>query len=83
MKKQIISRAFYGWLSYCRHVTTIRRHLSEMVLLDTPQQADHYMEGLTTQAWNNYKKLGNLAAKDTQREVLARIYFGGIEHSLR
>ena len=54
-----------------------------MVLLDTPQQTDHYMQGLTTQAWNNYKKLGNLAAKDTQREVLARIYFGGIEHSLR
>ena len=54
-----------------------------MVLLDTPKQTEDFKQGLTLEVWTNYKKLGNLASKDTQRDILTRIYFGGIQHSLR
>ncbi|XP_026795640.2 small G protein signaling modulator 1 isoform X3 [Pangasianodon hypophthalmus] len=82
MKYQIISRAFYGWLAYCRHLSTVRTHLSALVnhtivMPDVP--CDAY-GGLTTPVWHKF--LQDCSAYDEQ-ELWRLVYFGGIEPSLR
>lgn len=34
MKKQILSRAFYGWLTYHRYFKTVSLHLTELIICD-------------------------------------------------
>ncbi|XP_028312686.1 small G protein signaling modulator 1-like [Gouania willdenowi] len=82
MKYQIISRAFYGWLAYCRHLSTVRTHLSALVnhtivASDVPRDA---YKGLTTDVWQRF-----LQDRTTyeEQELLRLVYFGGVEHSLR
>ena len=50
---------------------------------EIPDETELFKEGLTLEVWTDYKKVGKLASKDTQRDILARIYFGGIQNSLR
>ena len=83
MRRQIISRAFYGWLAYCRHLRTVRTHLADLVnpkiiSCDDPSDASG---GITVQGWKSMKTSeGRIKDPD---EVYRLIYFGGIEHSLR
>jgi len=82
MKRQIIARAFYGWLGHCRHAKTVRNHLQGLVLPDIPTESDAYREGLTEQVWTELKSEG-LDCVKRQAEVYRRIYYGGVEHQLR
>jgi small G protein signaling modulator 1 len=82
MKRQIISRAFYGWLAYCRHLTTVRTHLSGLVHpnIITVQEPVDASAGLTEEKWLAMTSDGRLP---DEAEVFRLTYFGGVAHSIR
>ncbi|KAM6986489.1 small G protein signaling modulator 1 [Aplochiton taeniatus] len=82
MKYQIISRAFYGWLAYCRHLSTVRTHLSALVNhtiidLDGPSNAQG---GLSVEIWSSF--LQDCSAYEEQ-ELMRLVYLGGVAPTLR
>lgn len=84
MKKQIISRAFYGWLAYCRHLKTVRTHLADLVnshiyQIDHPTDASH---GISKEFWQQIQNENGQIELD-KMEFYRFVYFGGIEHSIR
>uniref|UniRef100_A0A3B3QTQ8 Small G protein signaling modulator 1 n=1 Tax=Paramormyrops kingsleyae TaxID=1676925 RepID=A0A3B3QTQ8_9TELE len=82
MKYQIISRAFYGWLAYCRHLSTVRTHLSALVnhtIVDPDVPCDA-RGGLSVEVWRSFLK--DCTAYEEQ-ELLRLVYFGGVDPSLR
>lgn len=82
MKCQILSRAFYGWLSHCRHLRTVRTHLiglvhSTIISVDGSSS----LSGLNA---DNWKSIGGHSGKVTdETEVYKLVYYGGCEHSIR
>lgn len=83
MKRQLMSRAFYGWLAHTRHLRTVRTHLAILVNPvivpdDTPCDA---RGGLQREQWAALHD-ANGAIKDPL-ELQRLIYYGGVEHSLR
>ncbi|XP_063896565.1 small G protein signaling modulator 2 isoform X2 [Helicoverpa armigera] len=80
MRRQIISRAFYGWLAYCRHLSTVRTHLSGLVHpnIIPRENADG---GLTEERWLAMTdENGAIHDKD---EVYRLVYYGGVQHDIR
>ncbi|KAM6340752.1 small G protein signaling modulator 1 [Alca torda] len=82
MKYQILSRAFYGWLAYCRHLSTVRTHLSALVNhnIVSPDVPCNASSGLTVDIWQRY--LQDSTTYEDQ-ELLRLIYYGGIQHEIR
>ncbi|XP_040013940.1 small G protein signaling modulator 1 isoform X2 [Xiphias gladius] len=82
MKYQIISRAFYGWLAYCRHLSTVRTHLSALVnttIVDPDVPCDA-RGGLSVEVWARFLK--DSSAYE-EKEIHRLVYFGGVAPSLR
>ncbi|KAH7731731.1 Protein TBC-8 a [Aphelenchoides avenae] len=79
MKQQIFSRAFYGWLSYSRHMKTIRNHLSNVVAAD-PIWDDEVAGPVTESFW---MKCRTLMTTELREEFLARVYVHGIDSGIR
>ncbi|XP_056630776.1 small G protein signaling modulator 1-like [Diorhabda sublineata] len=79
MKRQIISRAFYGWLAYCRHLSTVRTHLSGLVNTKIVN-GEGANEGITPEKW---KELCLDGVVSDYAEIYRLTYFGGIAQELR
>lgn len=80
MKRQIISRAFYGWLAYCRHLSTVRTHLSGLVHgRITPDIGTD--SGLTEERWRDLHDENGIV--NLESEVHRLVYFGGVAHDIR
>jgi len=80
MKKQLLSRAFYGWLAYCRHLKTVRTHLSGLVNVKI-MDGEGAAEGLTKEVWQSLRlDDGVICFED---EIFRRTYYGAIEHTIR
>ncbi|PAA79437.1 hypothetical protein BOX15_Mlig019554g2, partial [Macrostomum lignano] len=68
MRKQILSRAFYGWLAHVRHMSCVRRHLPDLVTCRAGLgRREDYPHGLTEAIWE---------AGDKQ-EAWRALYWGG------
>ncbi|XP_013931345.1 PREDICTED: small G protein signaling modulator 1 [Thamnophis sirtalis] len=82
MKYQIVSRAFYGWLAYCRHLSTVRTHLSALVnhAIVSPEVPCDASSGLTVEIWERFLQDGT---SYEEKELLRLVYFGGIQHEIR
>ncbi|XP_003587442.1 small G protein signaling modulator 2 isoform X4 [Bos indicus] len=82
MKRQIVSRAFYGWLAYCRHLSTVRTHLSALVHhnIVPPARPPGASGGLTKDVWSKYQKDEK---NYKELELLRQVYYGGVEHEIR
>ncbi|XP_058137539.1 small G protein signaling modulator 1 isoform X1 [Dasypus novemcinctus] len=82
MKYQILSRAFYGWLAYCRHLSTVRTHLSALVnhMIVSPDSPCDAGLGLTAGIWEQY--LQDSTSYEEQ-ELLRLVYYGGIQPEIR
>jgi hypothetical protein len=80
MKRQIISRAFYGWLAYCRHLSTVRTHLSGLVhgRITPDIGADN---GLTEERWRELHDEHGAVSQES--EVYRLVYYGTVAHDIR
>lgn len=79
MKRQIISRAFYGWLAYCRHLSTVRTHLSGLVHGNIIS-GENAQSGLSEEKWSELLLDGVVHNAD---EIYRLTYYGGVAHELR
>ncbi|KAK7882076.1 hypothetical protein WMY93_028250 [Mugilogobius chulae] len=82
MKRQIVSRAFYGWLAYCRHLSTVRTHLSALVnhSIVPPDRPCEASGGLSREVWSKYQKD---CKNYKELELLRLVYYGGVQHEIR
>ncbi|CAF3124404.1 unnamed protein product [Rotaria socialis] len=86
MRRQILSRAFYGWLAYCRHLKTVRTHLASLVYPMSIGMNDKLDKkfSFTIEAWTQLfvdKQKEHLPVD--KKEIHQRIYSGGCDPSIR
>ena len=67
-------RAFYGWLAHCRHLKTVRQHLSGLTFHEpTIQQNSDWSNGLNKEYWQGYLdyiEKQNVKLKSSQKKQI-------------
>jgi len=63
MRRQIISRAFYGWLAHCRHIAGVRTYLTALVNRETisPHYPTDASIGVTEDVWKTLFRNGKVS----------------------
>ncbi|KAK7790586.1 hypothetical protein R5R35_005950 [Gryllus longicercus] len=86
MRRQIISRAFYGWLAYCRHLRTVRTHLAglvhEAIVASQGLALADASQGLSAERWQRMHEESGGRVTDAH-EVFRLAYFGGVAPDIR
>jgi small G protein signaling modulator 1 len=87
MRRQILSRAFFGWLTYCRHLKTVRTHLTFLVnplsKIGFDEPSDSTLS-LNIESWNELflnKQQDNLPVD--KKKIYQRLYAGGCDPLIR
>lgn len=89
MKRQIISRAFYGWLAHCRHMKTVRKHLGGLTFHKKPVSVEDlsWHQGVTETWWQQIDwtsvQENQEQADALEEEIHVRTYLAGISASIR
>merc|ERR1719376_516066 len=80
MRKAIISRAFYGWFAHCRHLATVRKHLSSLVKA-RPEDGSEEFRKIEEEFWKDELYVED---KLTSIDLLSRhVYNEGSSHAMR
>ncbi|KAI2656115.1 Small G protein signaling modulator 2 [Labeo rohita] len=71
-----------SWLAYCRHLSTVRTHLSALVNhnIVPPDKPCEASGGLSKDVWSKYQKD---CKNYKELELLRLVYYGGVEHEIR
>lgn len=83
MRRQIICRAFYGWLTHTRHIRTVRNHLSELVSSRSDLLEQTFTAGLRKETWDCMHDAQGCISPDHCAEIHSLLYFGGCDPSIR
>lgn len=81
MRRQILSRAFYGWLAYCRHLKTVRIHLASLVypIVNENPTKLYYSQKLSHEIWQDFLSNKTIDSQD----IFQQIYSAGCDPSIR
>ncbi|CAD5222297.1 unnamed protein product [Bursaphelenchus xylophilus] len=80
VRRQILSRAFYGWLSYCRHMKTVRTHLACTINNIRLDEALYAGKIVDSEFWERCRAEQSI---ELQKEFWIRAYLNGIQPELR
>ncbi|CAD5217523.1 unnamed protein product [Bursaphelenchus okinawaensis] len=80
VRRQILSRAFYGWLSYCKHMKTVRTHLACTINNVKLEESNFENKIVDREFWQRCRKEKSL---DLKKEFWIRTYLNGIQPDIR